>query len=126
MERIEIGGTKGKTLTNSVQQIFSDFQGAVSAFEAVEYDIMDVIAKRFDDDFYEFRCRIKELERRLGSLLTQAFDDASTLDGRFKLLDSFEGLLDRPIIQDELGKKTCLISSAIWRRFEGCSRTIYF
>jgi dynein heavy chain len=103
--KIEIGGTKGKTLTNSVAQIYSDFLGAVSTFEAVNYDIMDVGAKRFDDDFYEFRCRIKELERRLGSLLTQAFDDAATIYGRFKLLDSFEGLLDRPIIQDELEKK---------------------
>ena len=103
--KIEIGGTKGKTLTNSVAQIYSDFLGAVSTFEAVNYDIMDVGAKRFDDDFYEFRCRIKELERRLGSLLTQAFDGAATIYGRFKLLDSFEGLLDRPIIQDELEKK---------------------
>ena len=107
--RIEIGGTKGKTLTNSVAQIYSDFLSAVATFEAVDYDIMDVGAKRFDDDFYEFRCRIKELERRLGSLLTQAFDDAATIYGRFKLLDSFEGLLDRPIIQDELEKKHVLL-----------------
>ena len=38
-------------------------------------------------------------------MLTQGFDDAATLQGRFKLLDSFEGLLERPIIQDELEKK---------------------
>jgi dynein heavy chain len=66
---------------------------------------MDVSAKQFDDDFYEFRCKIKELERRLASVLTQGFDDASTLTGRFKLLDSFDKLLERPIIQDELEKK---------------------
>jgi hypothetical protein len=29
----------------------------------------------------------------------------SQVYGRFKLLDSFEGLLERPIIQDELEKK---------------------
>ncbi len=102
---IEVGGTKGKTLTTSVQQIYSDFNTAVASFENVQYDIMDVNAKRFDDDFYEFRCTIKELERRLGSILIQAFDDSATIYGRFKLLDSFEGLLERPIIQDELEKK---------------------
>ena len=37
--------------------------------------------------------------------MSLAFDDCSTVYGRFKLLDSFEGLLERPIIQDELEKK---------------------
>ena len=66
---------------------------------------MDVGAKAFDDDFYDFRGSIKELERRLGAVVSLAFDDCSTVYGRFKLLDSFEGLLERPIIQDELEKK---------------------
>ena len=105
LSKIEVGGTKGKALTASVQQIYEDFVQAVIAFQNVPYDIMDVGATQFDDDFYDFRCKIKELERRLGSILTQGFDDCSTIFGRFKLLDSFEGLLDRPIIQDELEKK---------------------
>ena len=105
LEKIEVGGTKGKALTTTVQQTFSDFQNAVAAMQSVKYDIMDVNAKAFDDDFYEFRCKIKELERRLGSVLMQGFDDSPTIQGRFKLLDSFETLLDRPIIQDELERK---------------------
>jgi len=59
---------------------------------------MDIDKKEFDDDFYEFRAKIKELERRLASVITQGFDDCDTINGRFKLLDSFEGLLNRPII----------------------------
>ena len=35
----------------------------------------------------------------------QAFDDSATIYGQFKLLDSFDGLLERPIIHDELEKK---------------------
>ena len=66
---------------------------------------MDIEIKLFDNDFYEFRSKIKELERRLASVITQGFDDCDTIHGRFKLLDSFEGLLNRPIIQDELEKK---------------------
>ncbi|EQC33295.1 hypothetical protein SDRG_09276 [Saprolegnia diclina VS20] len=105
LSKMEVGGTKGKTLTMSVQQIHHDFTEAVNTFKRVSSDIMDVGATKFDDNFYEFRCKIKELERRLGSVLTQGFDDCSTVFGRFKLLDSFEGLLNRPIIQDELEKK---------------------
>ena len=105
LAKIEVGGTKGKTLTASIKQIYEDFLHAVAKFKAVPYDIMDVGAKEFDDDFYEFRCSIKELERRLGAVVSLAFDDCATVYGRFKLLDSFEGLLERPIIQDELEKK---------------------
>jgi len=71
----------------------------------VKYDIMDIDKREFEDDFYKFKQRIKELERRLASILTQAFDDCDTIAGKFKLLDSFEGLLNRPNIQDELEKK---------------------
>jgi dynein heavy chain len=62
LAKIEVGGTKGKTLTNSVQQIYVDFEAAVTSFKAVPYDIIDVGKKQFDDDFYEFRCRIKVRE----------------------------------------------------------------
>eukprot|EP00898_Chlorokybus_atmophyticus_P007698 jgi/Chlat1/792/Chrsp104S01257 len=105
LEKIEIGGTKGKTLTTSVRQIYADFLGAVQRFGSVAYNIMDVENKRFDDDFYEFRCVIKELERRLGSVITQAFDDCATISATFKLLDSFEGLLEREIITSDLERK---------------------
>ena len=35
----------------------------------------------------------------------QAFDDCTTLSSTFKLLDSFEGLLEREAIAAELAKK---------------------
>lgn len=51
-------------------QISEEFEKAVEEFMSVEYDIMDIEKRSFDDDFYKFRCRIKELERRLASILT--------------------------------------------------------
>lgn len=39
LERIVIGGTKGKALTSTLEAIFADFKAAVSAFEAVPYDM---------------------------------------------------------------------------------------
>jgi dynein heavy chain len=75
----------------------------------VKYDIMDIERREFEDDFYKFRQKIKELERRLASILTQGFDDCDTIIGKFKLLDSFEGLLNRPNIQDELEKKHIIL-----------------
>jgi dynein heavy chain len=98
LEKIELGGTKGKSLTESIHQISKEFESAVESFTHVKYDIMNIAQKEFDEDFYQFRFKIKELERRLASVITQAFDDYDTIYGRFKLLDNFEGLLNRPII----------------------------
>jgi len=66
-----------------VVQIYSEFQSAVETFTKVTYDIMDISKKEFDDDFSEFRTKIKELERRLASVITASFDDYDTLYGRF-------------------------------------------
>jgi len=105
LQKIDIGNTKGKTLTATVMQIFEEFTKTVDTFMLLDYDILNIEKRQFEDDFYGFRERIKELERRLASILTQGFDDSDTIIGKFKLLDSFEGLLNRPIIQDELEKK---------------------
>ena len=105
LERVEVGGTKGKALTASVRAIFSDFQAAAAKFQGTAYDVLDVEQRAFDNDFYEFRLVIKELERRLASVVTQGFDDCSTVGSTFKLLDSFEGLLEREIIQADLERK---------------------
>ena len=65
-----------------------------------------------DPQFYTFRGTVKELERRLASVVTQGFDDCGTVIGRFKLLDSFDALTTRPAIADELETKHAdLVSS---------------
>jgi dynein heavy chain len=92
-------------MSKSLTQILDEFDLVVDEFMTVSYDIMNIEHREFDDDFFNFRKSIKELERRLASVITQSFDDCDTIIGKFKMLDSFEGLLNRPIIQDELERK---------------------
>ena len=105
LEQVKIGGTKGKTLTSSVHQIYFDFQQCVLVFQEAQYDVMDVDVKQFDEHFHDFRTDVNELERRLSSVIMQAFDDSTTILGSFKLLDSFETLLEREIMHAELEHK---------------------
>ena len=69
------------------------------------FDILDTNEKGFDAEFLKFRTRIKELERRIGAILNQSFEDLDTIISKLKLLESFEELLSRQIIHDELEKK---------------------
>ena len=105
LEFVNIGGTKGKTLTSSVHQIFFDFQQCMLLFQEAQYDVMDIDVKQFDEHFHNFRTDVNELERRLASVIIQAFDDSTTILGSFKLLDSFETLLEREIMHAELEHK---------------------
>jgi len=66
---------------------------------------MDVNEVQFNDDFNLFRNRIKELDRRLGSVMSQSFEDNDTLMARFKLFDSFDDLLNRKLILEECERK---------------------
>ena len=105
LETVEVGGTKGRILTTTVQQIYTDFKQAFQRFLEIEYDLLDVEAETFDDDFYVFRVQIKELEKRLGSVVTQGFEDCTTVYTSFKLLDSFDVMLQREVIMQDLERK---------------------
>ena len=106
LAKIEIGSTKGKSLSESVHRIHDDFERGVLRVKNIEYDLMDVGRVEFDGCYQGFRHSVKELERRLGSLLCIALDDCPTIYGKFQLLDSFDkNLLDRLIIRDELESK---------------------
>ena len=124
LERIELGGTKGRTLTETLKQISDEFLKAVENFKALPYDTMDITQKNFDDDFMAFRHKIKELERRLASVITQGFDDNDTIMGKFRLLDCFEGILNRPLIQDELEKKHAILLD-MYKQDLKCTQTIF-
>ena len=105
LSKIELGGTKGNSLSLSLTQIYEEFLKVVAEFREVKFDILDTNVKEFDEEFLKFRTRIKELERRVGAILNQSFEDLDTIISKLKLLDSFEGLLSRQIIHDELEKK---------------------
>jgi dynein heavy chain len=125
LERIDIGGTKGKLLTATIANIYEEFKMAVTRFQEVDYDIMDITGdakKNFDDDFFKFRCSIKELDRRLATVLSLGFDDLDTVQGRLKLFDSFEGLLERPILADELEAKYAQLLSSCRVDLKQCKK----
>jgi dynein heavy chain len=98
LEKIEVGGTKGKRLTENVQEIYLEFIRATETFKRADYNLMDVESKQFDEDFYSFRCCTNELERRLASIIVQAFDDSTTVLGCFKLFDAFGTQFLRQIV----------------------------
>eukprot|EP01065_Artemidia_motanka_P030559 TRINITY_DN365_c0_g2_i2.p1 TRINITY_DN365_c0_g2~~TRINITY_DN365_c0_g2_i2.p1 ORF type:complete len:4684 (+),score=1932.48 TRINITY_DN365_c0_g2_i2:111-14162(+) len=108
LERVEIGGTHGGELSANIVSIHKEFQLAYETFYAPpdeQYDILDVDEKRFDVDFAAFREKVRKMEMRLGSMLTQSMEDSQALYNTFKIVDTYEGFLDRSVIQQEWQKR---------------------
>ncbi|KAH6561308.1 hypothetical protein BASA62_009917 [Batrachochytrium salamandrivorans] len=66
LEKIEIGGTKGKILSFQVAQIFSEFVTALSGFSKLKYDVLDISLFEFDVDLNKFHEKITDLDCRIG------------------------------------------------------------
>ncbi len=105
LEKIDIGGTKGKAATSWVVQIFKEFQACVEKFQQVNYDIMDVDESQFDEDYNAFKTQIKELDRRLAAVFEKGFESNNTIHGRIKLFQSFEVFAERNLICGHLALK---------------------
>ena len=104
LEKVVIGGSKGKNLTATIDGVLAEFKVVSKMLETVTYDLLDCEATAFTADAEIFKSRVRVLERRLAATLVAAFDDSVTLFSRFKLLECFDTLLERPLIQDELEK----------------------
>eukprot|EP00756_Hemistasia_phaeocysticola_P037795 Hpha_TRINITY_DN16720_c2_g5::TRINITY_DN16720_c2_g5_i1::g.79650::m.79650/K10408/DNAH; dynein heavy chain, axonemal len=108
LEKVEIGGTNGGELSANVVLIHKEFQAAYELFynpPEEQYDILDVDERQFDIDFAVFREKVKKMEMRLGSMLSQSLEDSQALYNTFKIVDTYEGFLDRSIIQQEWQKR---------------------
>ena len=100
LEKIEIGGSKGGEQTETLQKLYEDFKDSLKLVEELEYDICNIDAPNFQDDYNAFKATVDNIEIRLGSLLIEAFDLSPCLYSRFQLLQGFDNLLERPNIAD--------------------------
>lgn len=105
MEKVEIGGLKGRQLSSRITAIYIEFNQYFSAFASKTYDVLDPDDFTFTTDFADFQDRILELDMKLAAILCQAFDDCYNLESVFKLISIVGSVLDRPKIKEEFTNK---------------------
>lgn len=85
LERVEIGGLKGRALSARIVQVSKEFNDHFTVFATKTYDVLDPEDTSFIEDYEDFQANIEDLDRRLASILCQAFDDCSNLESVFKV-----------------------------------------
>ncbi|XP_075210990.1 dynein heavy chain at 93AB [Lycorma delicatula] len=109
LERVEIGGLKGRALSSRIINVSREFNDHFTVFSSKTYDVLDPEDVSFIEDYKIFQANIQDLDRRLASILCQAFDDCSNLESVFKLIEIVGSVLERPLIKEEFTGKYQLI-----------------
>uniref|UniRef100_A0A182IVR3 Dynein beta chain, ciliary n=4 Tax=Anopheles atroparvus TaxID=41427 RepID=A0A182IVR3_ANOAO len=105
LEKVEIGGLKGRALSARITGVSVEFNQCFSLFASKTYDVLDPDDPTFKEDFVKFQDRILELDLKLAAILCQAFDDCHNLESVFKLISIVGTVLDRPKIKEEFTNK---------------------
>ncbi|VDI07166.1 dynein heavy chain, axonemal [Mytilus galloprovincialis] len=109
LERIEIGGIKGKVLSQQVLQLFEEFQTVFREFTRNTYDCLDPMNMEFVRDYKVFKEKVKDFDRRLATISCHAFDDCGTIESVFKFLAIMGSLLDRELVKLDIDNRYPLV-----------------
>ena len=96
-----------------VQEIFVQFNERYSAWTKLTaeegegvYDPLDPQEDKFHRDFGEFEKMVLDFDLRLGSIAKLAFKDQLSIEGTFKLIHGWQGLLEhRPVLVEETSSR---------------------
>ncbi|XP_060774018.1 dynein axonemal heavy chain 11 [Neoarius graeffei] len=96
LERVELGGSRGKILTEMVYRMNDEFHDSWRILRESKYDPLDYSNEEFVQDYNYIMEQNNDFDQRLGTVLSLAFQHSSSLESAFKLLQIFGTLLERP------------------------------
>lgn len=102
LEKVEIGGIKGRSLSQKSLDVHEEFNNIYMNFGNIQYDILCPEDIGINRDYEDFMDKCSDFDRRLAAIFSQAFDDCHNLESIFKLINVVGNLIDRPIINAEV------------------------
>ncbi|KOC63714.1 Dynein beta chain, ciliary [Habropoda laboriosa] len=101
LEKIEIGGILGRSLSTRIVNVYKEFQQLFVSFTVRANDALEPDDESFAVDCVKFNESITDLDSKLAAILCQAFDDCGNLESVFKLINIAGTVLDRPVISKQ-------------------------
>uniref|UniRef100_A0A8C0IKH9 Dynein axonemal heavy chain 11 n=1 Tax=Chelonoidis abingdonii TaxID=106734 RepID=A0A8C0IKH9_CHEAB len=115
LEKLEFGGVKGKTLSEQIYRMNEEFTESCKVFKEKTYDPSD-----YNNDYVEFKAKILDFDRRLGSILCVGFLDCSGLESAFKLLAIFGYFLEKPVIMEIFSPNYIILLQMFDEELDNC------
>ncbi|XP_014206492.1 dynein beta chain, ciliary [Copidosoma floridanum] len=117
LEKIEIGGIVGRSLSSRIVTVYKEFQHLFAAFSTRATDVLEPDDETFVQDCRKFNESINDLDNKLAAILCQAFDNCENLESTFKLLNIAGSMLDRPVISKQFTNRYFRILELLDREF---------
>ncbi|KAF7248167.1 Dynein heavy chain 11, axonemal [Varanus komodoensis] len=84
LEKIEIGGPKGKILNKEIHCMNEEFNESWKTLQESKYDPLDYNNQEFLSDYTRNIWQINDFDHRLGTILNLAFQQSKGLESSFK------------------------------------------
>lgn len=85
LEKIEIGGIQGGSLSARITNVYKEFQNLFVSFTVRANDALEPDDQSFTENCAKFNESITDLDSKLAAILCQAFDDCGNLESIFKV-----------------------------------------
>lgn len=85
LEKIEIGGIQGGSLSARITSVYKEFQNLFVSFTVRANDALEPDDQSFTENCAKFNESITDLDSKLAAILCQAFDDCGNLESIFKV-----------------------------------------
>lgn len=102
LEKIEIGGCRGRCLNQKLHDVSSQFQTLYNGCVAIDYNPLDPSNERFNGLRQTFQRDMMILERKLAQILCEAFDDCYSIEASIKLIEMVGALAQRQPIAAQI------------------------
>ncbi|KAK1906426.1 Dynein heavy chain 9 axonemal, partial [Dissostichus eleginoides] len=122
LDKLEIGGVRGRALSQQVQVLHRGFVETFKLFTEKPYHCLDLNNKEYEEDLREFKLKVDDTDRQVGAIFCQAFEETSGLEHAFKVLDMFGGLLERPLVATDALDRFPLLVSMFDKELDCCTR----
>jgi dynein heavy chain len=108
LEKVDFEGIKGRVLSKQLIEIHDQFQTVYMMWNGIQFDPLDSDPKikLFEEQRLKFMEQSDMMERKIATILSQAFDECYTIESLVKLIQvAGSSLLSRRLIYPEIVEK---------------------
>lgn len=100
--KIEMGGIKGRHLSERIECIQAEFHALYTQCIANHTNLLEPSNKQFKWLKRNFTTKIAILERKLSHILVETFVNCNSIESSIEIIEMFGNLLQRPIIHEQI------------------------
>lgn len=84
LEKIEISGLAGPTLTSIIRKIYDEFLAVLNHFYNENYNLVDIHDNAFLQDYVVFSDHISDMDNKLATVVRKSIENCHNLDSTLK------------------------------------------